>query len=279
MTTQSEPTTPLPPSTPIQFNSSVEFAIINPGSCQTAETAEALSIVPCDPHFAYHGPLRVDSSGGGFFCANCGEPVTMGHVCPVPPQGYELTGEYRLMKRYEPYIARTPGCEDMPAIAMADHDAGKPPRHILRKIPEPVAAASAKAEPVEAKDRAGFQNRTKEWLLACFGEEIASDPIERNHRFLEESLELVQACGCTKSEAAQLVEYVYSRKVGEKIQEVGGVILTLAALCSAQNIDMESCGEMELTRVWGNINKIRDKHRTRDGVRYDFVNVGNEMRC
>ncbi|RQS15519.1 hypothetical protein DIE07_03565 [Burkholderia sp. Bp9002] len=35
------------------------------------------------------------------------------------------------------------------------------------------------------------------WMLECFGAAIATDRMERNHRFLEEALELVQACGCT----------------------------------------------------------------------------------
>ena len=39
------------------------------------------------------------------------------------------------------------------------------------------------------------------------------------HRFLEEALELVQACGATASEAHQLVDYVYGRPVGEPAQE------------------------------------------------------------
>lgn len=97
--------------------------------------------------------------------------------------------------------------------------------------------------------QATFQERVAPWLLECFGEVIAADTQERNHRFLEESLELVQACGATASEAYQLVEYVYGRPVGEKSQEAGGVMVTLAALCRAQGIDMHKCGEIELARI------------------------------
>lgn len=94
-----------------------------------------------------------------------------------------------------------------------------------------------------------FQARVKPWLLECFGEAIAGDREERNHRFLEEALELVQACGCTASEAHQLVDYTFGRPVGEKAQEVGGVMVTLAALCLAQDLDMHAEGETELTRI------------------------------
>jgi len=111
----------------------------------------------------------------------------------------------------------------------------------------------------EQKNILTFQERVEPWLLQCFGETIAADVVERNHRFLEEALELVQACGATQSEAHQLVDYVYGRPVGEKSQEVGGVMVTLAALCLAQTLDMHQDGETELTRIWTKVEAIRAK--------------------
>lgn len=104
-----------------------------------------------------------------------------------------------------------------------------------------------------------FQSQVKPWLHECFGPEYARDKTERNHRFLEESLELVQACGCTRGEAHQLVDYVFGRDRGDKPQEVGGVMVTLAALCLAQGLDMEACGDNELARIWTRIEQIREK--------------------
>lgn len=104
-----------------------------------------------------------------------------------------------------------------------------------------------------------FQGRVWPWMLACFGEEVSCDGTERNHRFLEEALELVQACGCTQSEAHQLVDYAYNRPEGDVNQEVGGVMVTLAALCLANGFDMHQAGEAELSRIWKNIEKIRAK--------------------
>lgn len=104
-----------------------------------------------------------------------------------------------------------------------------------------------------------FQSEVRPWLLACFGVMIAGDKEERNHRFLEESLELVQACGCSQSEAHQLVDYVFSRPVGEPPQEVGGVMVTLAALCLAHEMDMHECGNVELARIWTKVEAIRAK--------------------
>ena len=104
-----------------------------------------------------------------------------------------------------------------------------------------------------------FQMRVDPWLLECFGEAIARDAQERNHRFLEESLELVQACGCTASEAHQLVDYVFGRPVGVIAQETGGVMVTLAALCIAHGTDMHLAGETELNRIWTMVEQIRAK--------------------
>lgn len=104
-----------------------------------------------------------------------------------------------------------------------------------------------------------FQHRVQPWMMECFGPVISADTQERNHRFLEEALELVQACGATRSEAHHLVDYVYGRPVGEPSQEVGGVMVTLAALCLAQKMDMHAAGEVELARIWTKVDKIRAK--------------------
>lgn len=89
--------------------------------------------------------------------------------------------------------------------------------------------------------------------------EVCRDGTERNHRFLEEALELVQSLGCTQSEARQLVDYVFSRPVGEPKQELGGVMVTLSALASCHDMNLDTAGETELIRVWKNIDKIRAK--------------------
>ncbi|UQV43389.1 hypothetical protein KIV45_15570 [Janthinobacterium lividum] len=123
--------------------------------------------------------------------------------------------------------------------------------------------AAAPAAPVQEQPATAstdsFQFRVQPWMMACFGAEISADGAERNHRFLEESLELVQACGCTASEAHQLVDYVYGRPVSERAQEVGGVMVTLAALCLAQDLDMHAAGETELARIWTKVEAIRAK--------------------
>ena len=64
-----------------------------------------------------------------------------------------------------------------------------------------------------------FQNSVRYWILECFGSEISDYKPERNQRFLEEALELVQSCGMSPEDAHRLVDYVYSRPVGDKVQE------------------------------------------------------------
>lgn len=110
-------------------------------------------------------------------------------------------------------------------------------------------------------ERSLFQVRVGQWTHDCFGPTISFDKKERNHRFLEEALELVQACGCTEAEAHQLVGYVYGRPVGEIQQELGGAMVTLAALANAHGISMDFAADNELDRARANIANIREKQK------------------
>jgi hypothetical protein len=104
-----------------------------------------------------------------------------------------------------------------------------------------------------------FQSRVRPWMIECFGAFIAGDRMERNHRFFEEATEAVQANGMTRSEAHQLVDYTFDRPVGDLHQEIGGVMVTLAALCLASGEDMHAAAEMELARIWTKVEAIRAK--------------------
>lgn len=104
-----------------------------------------------------------------------------------------------------------------------------------------------------------FQRRVVEWMAACFPLSSQSSVEERTHRFLEEALELAQAQGCSREHAHALVEYVYGRPEGDPEVEVGGVMVTLAGLCSAAGIMMDQAGDRELERNWARIDNIRRK--------------------
>lgn len=116
---------------------------------------------------------------------------------------------------------------------------------------------------IDHLSRPKFQARVFPWMIACFGEELTFNSIERNHRFLEEALELVQSLGCSREDAHQLVDYVFDRPAGVAFQEVGGVKVTLAALGLAHNIDVDEASEAELARIWTNIKKIRAKQKAK----------------
>jgi len=110
-----------------------------------------------------------------------------------------------------------------------------------------------------------FQNDVQSWCVGCFGETTADDVTERNWRFLEESLELVQSLGGSKEDAQKMLDYTFARDKGNPRQEVGGVMITLAALCAANGIDMVAEGFRELARIEQPemINKIRGKHASK----------------
>lgn len=96
---------------------------------------------------------------------------------------------------------------------------------------------------------ASFQHRVADWLRVCFGPKIAADRLERADRLLEEVLELLQATGYPKERVAALRDYVWSRPEGEPAQEVGGTMVTLAAFCAAQDLDLVASAEAEYARI------------------------------
>ena len=170
----------------------------------------------------------------------------------------------RLRRQFDAYYESASATERCLNAQLAKQDA------LLREVTDKcnigfamrerlLAALSTSAEPKPRGEAVAFQDRVRPWMLECFGAEISCDQQERNHRFLEEALELVQSLGATASEAHQLVDYVYGRPVGAPKQEVGGVMVTLAALCLAGGLDMHEAGEVELSRIWTRVEQIRAK--------------------
>lgn len=104
-----------------------------------------------------------------------------------------------------------------------------------------------------------FQSRVQKWMVACFGEEVSADRLERGDRLLEEVFELLQSVDYPRERIRALEAYVHDRTKGEPEQEVGGVMLTLAAFCEPHGLDMHQAGETELVGLWGKIDKIRAK--------------------
>lgn len=94
-----------------------------------------------------------------------------------------------------------------------------------------------------------YQSRVRDWVMTCFGEASLKDPILRGDRMLEEVFELLQAADYPVDRVDRIREYSFAREKGVISQEVGGVMSTLAAFCTAMNIDMKDAAEAEYARI------------------------------
>lgn len=173
------------------------------------------------------------------------------------PDGWQLVPK-------EPTLEQLDAMPSLPAIKLPVPEGLKHLRPHQYQNRERYLAALASA-PTPASATQSFQDRVKPWMLACFNEEIAADRLERADRFIEEALELVQSGGYDKERAHALVEYVYGRPQGDVNQEVGGVMVTLAAYCLAFGVDMHVEAERELARI--NQPEIIEKIRAKQAAK------------
>lgn len=113
-----------------------------------------------------------------------------------------------------------------------------------------------------------YQSRVNDWMHACFPPEVREDIRERGDRLLEETLELLQAHGYDPERVATLTRYVYGRPVGEPEQELGGVMVTLAAFSETAGLHMDDCAELELERITQPeiMAKIQKKQESKRGL-------------
>ncbi|MFA7331064.1 MAG: hypothetical protein WC326_08330 [Candidatus Delongbacteria bacterium] len=123
-------------------------------------------------------------------------------------------------------------------------------------------AGQAKALESAQTPGESLQARVLPWVLEAFGPDVLADKTERGDRLLEEVLELLQSGHYDSTRVRHIVHHVYSRREGEPAQEVGGVMVTLAAYCLAHGLDMHATGETELARIWTCIEQIRVKQAT-----------------
>lgn len=87
------------------------------------------------------------------------------------------------------------------------------------------------------------------WCAKAFGSEQAYSVPHRGLRFFEEASEGAQASGVTKEMAHKMVDYVWSRPVGELAQELGGIGVTVLALAEAARLSADLCERNEIVRV------------------------------
>jgi NTP pyrophosphatase (non-canonical NTP hydrolase) len=109
----------------------------------------------------------------------------------------------------------------------------------------------------------GYQRRVREWTAKCFGDAVDLDRPTRQAQLLEEALECVQAAGLPKNTVQGLVDLVYSKPAGSLNGEIGDVMTSVAAFCTAHEADLHDCAEAALTRCIDMTDSIREKQKTK----------------
>lgn len=101
----------------------------------------------------------------------------------------------------------------------------------------------------ELTTRQSRQAVVMSWAIKAFGIKHCTSLDKRAIRFLEEAIELYQACDGDKEQAHKLLDYIFSNPVGDIKQEVGGVSTTLLALGECANINVDEQEVREINRV------------------------------
>lgn len=111
-----------------------------------------------------------------------------------------------------------------------------------------------------------FQRIVEGVMAQTFGPDIFKDKPERNQRFLEAAIRLFRSCGGNATEAWRMVDYVYAQPSDAKIEEVGGVMVNLAALCESQDVQSTGLGILYLERIRGNMPRARGIERRKPRI-------------
>jgi hypothetical protein len=121
------------------------------------------------------------------------------------------------------------------------------------------------------------QAKTADWCAAAFGEAHASSVPQRAVRFLEEAVELSQACGVDRAMAHQLVDYIFDRPPGEPFQELGGVGVTTLALANALGVSADQAEAAEVARVLAKpLKHFADRNAAKNAAGFDVTQGGQD---
>lgn len=113
---------------------------------------------------------------------------------------------------------------------------------------------------------AKLQDSLGEWAIATFGKDVFDNAPERGKRLIEEALEYGQTQKVTKEQAHLLVDYVFSRPVGDPAQEMGGVMVTALVAAQSAGLDAGGCLTSEMERIHEPtiMEKIRSKQVSKE---------------
>jgi NTP pyrophosphatase (non-canonical NTP hydrolase) len=87
------------------------------------------------------------------------------------------------------------------------------------------------------------------WACETFGAEVAMNPAERLMRFIEEAIELANACDMPRETMEKIVDRVYSRGPGNIKQEAAQCQVTLELFAKVMRIDLDAAATEEFQRV------------------------------
>ena len=82
-----------------------------------------------------------------------------------------------------------------------------------------------------------------------FGDKIMDSTVERGSRVFEEAAELAQVEGVTEDACHRIVSAKFSKPRGELRQEVGGLTVTLLALCAHHDMRLDDVASAEIVRL------------------------------
>lgn len=96
-----------------------------------------------------------------------------------------------------------------------------------------------------------WQGQIRNWMFNMVKAPDQWDPVNRGQRILEEVAEACQCpeIGLSEQQCHDIITYVYNRPTGVYHQEIGGIIVTLLALCDATKEDLYQCMVDEIARI------------------------------
>lgn len=115
-----------------------------------------------------------------------------------------------------------------------------------------------------------------DWGRRAFGPDHMADMIVRAARFFEEAAELVQAIGLPPEHAMRAFNHVYGREPGKISQEVGGVGVTLMALCDAVGLSTDDCEVAEINRC---LSKSPEHFAARNRQKVELVDAAHQQQA
>ena len=93
----------------------------------------------------------------------------------------------------------------------------------------------------------------EQFVRTRFGDKVMDNKEERAARVLEEAIELFQVDARDPKEgrakAHKLIDVVFDKKVGDRKQEIGGLGVTLLALCAAHEHRLDELVKTEIARI------------------------------